>query len=149
MLTSCEKRMRELAMSDTTLTALLGSNPIRWFDRLLQPGYITKGSCVRVTRISTVSNYVQEGPLALEMIRFQIDALDFEAESARAVARAIGDWFTTVSFLSDAQFQSPPAVPRNYPNFQLNQRSTIERPETGAVYYVESQDWRVFNNSNI
>ena len=149
MPTSCEKRMRELAMADAGLMALLGSNPFRWFDRQLPPGYIEKGACMRVTRVSSVSNYVQEGPLALEMIRFQFDAIDFEAEVARDLARALGDWFTTVSFMSDAQFLSPPATPINYPNFQLNQRSSIERPETGAIYYVESQDWRVFNNTNI
>jgi hypothetical protein len=147
---SCEAKMRMLAASDASLQAFFGTPPavFRWFDRQLPPGYIDKGTCMRVRRVSTQSQYVQEGPIAMEMIRFQFDAIDFSPETARAAARALEDWFGTVDFMSDAQFTSPSTTPNQFPNFQINQRSSIEQPLTGAVYYVESQDFRVFNNSN-
>ena len=146
---SLEAKMLLLASGDAALQSFLGVYPVkfRWFDRRLVPGYIGKGTCVVVRRVSTLSSYVQEGPLALEMVRMQLDAIDFSAETARAAARAIQSWFLKVDFMSDVQFQSPPGTPTQWPNFQLNQRSSIEKPETGDVYYVESQDWRVFNNS--
>lgn len=148
MSTSCEVKMRTLAMADPSLQAIFGAGPFRWFDRQLEQGYIQKGACVRVRRISTESTYSQEAPLALEKIRFQFDVLDFSPQVARAGAAAIAAWFTTVDFMHAGQFQSPPTGAIQTANYQINQRSSIEF-QLERECYVETQDFRIMNNPSI
>src|SRR5512147_2511008 len=107
-----EARMRALASADTSLQAFFGAGPFRWFDRALPPNYIQRGTCARVSRVSTVRSYVPETPTrqavsALAQPRVQIDVLDHDPERARSAAAAIRDWLSTVDFSSNVQFASP------------------------------------------
>lgn len=144
-------KMLTLARADATLQGyLLGSNgTFRWFPLQLPKGYIQQGTCVTLRQISTVSHYVQEGPLSLEEVMMQIDIRDFDQMTAQALASYLNNsWFPSVSFLSDAQFLSPPGVPPNFPNFQLSQRSGLDYEIQPQSPWVETLTYRIFNNTN-
>ena len=147
-LITLEEKMRTLAAADAGLQAIFGTGPFRWFFDTLPQGYVQKGSCVRVRRVSTVSNYCMSGPLNVEMVRMQMDFLDLSRSDSQAAALAVGAWMTTVDFMSAAQFTSPPSAPRQFANFQINDRSTLEYQLQTPVY-VEMVDWRIFNNTNV
>lgn len=141
---TCEVKMRTLAAADTSMQAVFGSGPFRWFDRQLQPGYIQSGSCVRVRRVSTVRGYSQQGLQSLDQILFQFDVLNLDSEAARTAAAALIAWLGTVNFASDQQFASPVTTPRQFPNFVVNQRAGME-PRTQPPVYVEITDVRIYN----
>lgn len=147
---SPEAKLRTLAQQDVVLQSFFfTANQIRWFDRQLQPKYINAGSCVRVTRISTIRLYSHETAQRsqqneLAWVRFQIDVLDLDAERARQAANAVTDWLATISLASNAQFSSPVTSPTGYPNQVLGQRAGME-PRTDPPAYVESLDIRVLN----
>lgn len=149
---TAEVKMRTLAQLDATVSSYLldsGNGTFRWFDRQLQPNYIKSGTCVRVLRVSTVFLHAKETPtrtnlLDLEQPRFQLDVLDYNAETARAAASAIKDWLNTVDFSSNAQFASPPTSPSRRPNFILNQRAGMDFSLQPPVY-VETIDFRIFD----
>jgi hypothetical protein len=148
-MTPCEDKMLYLAQRDAGLQALLGGPTIfRWFDRQLLQGQIDLGPCVTVLRVSTQSVYSQSGALANEWIRFQIDCLSLQDPTvARQLAFAVATWFGTVSFMSSAQFLSPPTTPPNFPNFVNGPRAGL-KAQLGKPVYVESLDCRVANNLN-
>ena len=147
-----EQKMRLLASQDAALIAIFGTaggGVFRWQDTQLQPGYIDRGSCVRVLRVSTVYAYGQDGRANFEQILFQIDVLDEDAEVARSAAVALDAWFEKVSFMSGAQFASPPTAPPNYPNFKLNQRHSIDYlVQPPKQPHVEILSYRIWNNLN-
>lgn len=145
-----EVKMRLLASNDPTLQGIFGSSTFRWFGYAQLPqGYINKGTCVRVRRISTVSSYAQEAPVSLEKIRMQFDCMDFNVDSAYAAAKAINAWLTgTADFMNPGQFQSPATGPRQHANYQSNQRIGIETQLEREVYVVMT-DFIIFNDSTI
>src|SRR5689334_2641357 len=84
---SPEVKLRMLAKADTTLQEFFGgpSDLFRWFDTQLLPGYISRGTCARVLRVSTVflqahGTSDRRSLLDMEQPRFQIDVLDFDPE---------------------------------------------------------------------
>lgn len=152
---TAEAKLRTLAYADPTLRGLLcpaspiSSNTFRWFSPDLPQGYIVKGSCVRVFRVSTSSNYEQRGPNPTEWIRFQVDCMDTNDETARALAAAVSTWFSTISIWATNQFDSPVTLPANCPNFQLNVREDfITQTQPPTRVYVVTMDWRVYSNVN-
>jgi hypothetical protein len=142
-------KMRTLAMADATIRGYL-FNPInnvfRWFDTALPQGYIMQGTCVTVRQVSDVQEYTQTAPISLDQVRVQIDVRDRSSVQAKTVANYINSWLGTVSFASDAQFLSPPQTPINCPNFKLLQRSSMDFSITPNPPYVETSDWRIFND---
>lgn len=143
-----ETKLRLLASADATLQGIFGVSNFRWFMYgQLPQGYIQRGVCARIKRVSTSSGYVQEGPLNLERVRFQFDVMSLDPSETFTATKAIADWMQTVDLMSGAQFTSPPTTPTQFPNYQLNQRSWIEAQPEGQVY-VQMTDWLVFNNSN-
>lgn len=149
---TAEVKMRTLAQQDDVLLSFFRSDSngtFRWFDRQLQPGYITQGTCVRVRRVGTVRQYAHETRTRrsvsdMAQPRFQLDVMDYDPERARSAAAAISDWLATVDFSSDAQFASPRTSPTRHPNFVLNQRAGME-PELQPPVYVETLDIRIFD----
>lgn len=147
---TAETKLRTLAQQSAELIPFFFTNSqIRWFDRQLQPDYIVRGSCVRVTRISTVPLYSHEtvtrrSQNRIEPIRFQIDVLDLDAERARSAATAVISWLATIDLSSNSQLSSPITSPSAHPNFLLNQRAGMDyRLKQPA--YVESLDVRIYN----
>lgn len=139
-------------MQDATLRAYLynpADNTFRWFDTQLPPGYINQGTCVTVRQVSTVPLYAQGGRLATDQPRVQIDVRDLDSPKAKKVAGAINDWMGTVSFMDSNQFDSPPTSPPKVANFLLNQRSSQDFNVTPTPAWVETMDWRCFNNLNL
>jgi len=151
---SAEAKLRALAMQDSTMQSYFaevkGSGILfRWFDRQLPPGYINRGTCVRVMRLATLRYYTKETAAARSVNeqtqpRFQIDVLDTDPERGRSAAAAILDWLGTVDLSSDVQFASPPTSPSKHPYVCLNQRAGME-PNSDPPTYVESLDIRIFN----
>ena len=146
------QKMRVLAQPDAVLQGyLLGANnTFRWFDTQLPKGYINQGACVTVQQISSVLDYVQSGPLALEWVRVQVNIWSFDSVQAKQIANYLQNtWFPSVCFTSDAQFQSPPLPAPAAANFKLSQRGVLDFSVQPQSAWVESQDWRVANNTNI
>lgn len=148
---TAEVKIRTLAQTSTALQGFFGedSGIFRWFDRQLAPGYISRGTCARVRRVTTVLRHAKETRTARSVCRqtqplFQIDVLDYDPERARSAVAAISDWLGEVDFSSDAQFASPPTSPKRHPNAVLNQRAGME-PLLQPPVYVETIDVRIFN----
>jgi hypothetical protein len=148
---TAEVAMRTLAAVSTSLQTYFGepSGIFRWFDRQLPPGYISRGTCARVRRVSTVRLYTKETGTARSVNRqsqprFQIDVLDTDPERGRSAAAAICDWLGEVDFSTNAQFDSPPTSPKRHPNAVLNQRAGME-PLPDPPVYVEMLDVRIFH----
>jgi hypothetical protein len=147
-----QQKMRLLAMADTYLQSqLLGSNnTFRWFDTQLPKGYVGQGACVTVQQISSVLDYVQNGPLALEWVRVQVNIWSMDSIQAKNIANYLQNvWFPSVCFTSDAQFQSPPLPPPAAANFKLSQRGWLDASIQPTAAWVEILDYRVANNTNI
>ena len=145
------EKMRLLAMQSSALQAYLYNpvnNTFRFFDTQMPPGYINQGTCVTARQISTVPMYAQSGRLATDQPRVQIDVRDLESAKAKTVAAAVDDWLGTVSFMDSAQFDSPPSTPPSFPNFKLNQRSSQDFTVQPTPPWVETLEWRIFNNLN-
>ena len=145
------EKMRTLAMADATLRGYLYNSlnsTFRWFDTQLQPNYIQQGTCVTARQISAVSINAQKGRLATDQPRVQIDVRDLDSAKAKKVAAAIDDWLGTVSFMSNAQFISPPTTPPNFPNLKLNQRSSQDFDVQPTPAWVETLEYRIFSNLN-
>lgn len=148
-LTPCENKMFSLAQQSAALRAFLaGPTIFRWFDRQITQGQIQVGPCVSLLRVSALYQYAQPGLLATEAILFQIDCLSLtDPEVAKQLAFAVSQWLGTVSFMSNAQFTSPPTTPPNFPNFKISQRSGLKEV-LGTPVWVESLDYRIWNNAN-
>lgn len=146
------QKMRILAMADTVLQSyLLGSNgTFRFFDTQLPKGYINQGACVTVQQVSSLLDYVQQGPLALEWVRVQVNIRSMQSEVAKAIANYLQNtWFPSVCFTSSAQFQSPPLPPPAAANYKLSQRGVLDYSVQPTAAWVETMDFRVANNTNI
>ena len=145
------EKIRLLAMADATLRGYLYNSvngTFRWFDTQLQLGYIMQGTCVTARQVSTVPMYAQGGRLATDQPRVQIDVRDLDSTKAKKVAAAIDDWLGTVSFMSDAQFTSPPTTPPNFACFKLNQRSSEDFAVQPIPAWIETLEYRIFSNLN-
>jgi hypothetical protein len=146
------QKIRTLAAQDATIQEYcLGSNgTLRWFDTQIPKGYIYQGTCVTVQQINDVLTYVQPGPLAMDQVRVQVNIWDLNSASAKTLANyLVMAWFPSVSFMSDAQFQSPPTTPPYCANFKLSQRGVIDYSVQPQPAWVETLDFRLFNNPNI
>jgi hypothetical protein len=149
---TAEVKMRTLAQQDPVLQSFFFTNSqIRWFDTQMPQGYLAIGrTCARVTRVSTIRLYSHEtrehrADNRQELVRFQIDVLDYDSERARSAAKAIIDWLATVAdFSSNAQFGSPVISPTKHPNMVLNQRQGMEA-KTQPPVYVQMLDVRIQN----
>lgn len=144
-------KMFSLARADTVLQGyLLGSNnTFRWFPLQLPKGYIYQGSAVTVRQISTVTEYVQNGPINLEGAQVQIDCRDLDSLKAQALASyLVTRWFPSVCFVTNQQFTSPPTVPGQFPNFRLSQRSDLDYTVQPQPAWVETLTYRIWNNLN-
>ena len=166
---SAELKLYQLASGNPTLQTDLGTSPFRWFDRQLVQGALAMPptpealgySAVRVRRISTIRRYIQgngtytagspatiQPPRALSPLsqpRFQIDVLDFYAETARQVAADVIQFLMSISLASDNQFASPVTMPPNFPCIVLSQRAGMDFQLSKKPAYVESIDCRLFN----
>jgi hypothetical protein len=142
-------KMRTLAMADATLAAALtGTNgTFRWFYVQLPKGYIYQGTCVTVMQVSDVQLYTQQAPINLDQVRVQINVFDLDSIQAQQIANYINSWLATVSFASNAQFLSPPQTPINFPNFKLSQRSGLDYNVQPQPAWVETTDFRIFNDT--
>jgi hypothetical protein len=134
--TSAEIKLRTLALQNAALqNALGGSTPsnFRWFNRQLEQNDIARGlSCV-------------------PLIRFQIDAMDVDSETARQLAQNIKDFMGTVNLCSGGQFNSPLVSPNQNPCFLSNQvAGMIPNPQSrsGPIYY-ERLEFLVYNREDI
>ena len=154
---TAKQKLWTLAKSDAGMRAIFGTNPFRWCDVRLVPGYIPRArgsnapgggtSTVIVRRISTLSTYVMLGQNPLEKIRFQLDVLDLDENICEASAIALINWLGTVDLVSGAQFGSPVTTPPQFPNFNNNRRSGLY-PQPGQVVYAESIDEWVYNDTS-
>ena len=147
-LNSAEAKLRMLASADPTMIADFGSGPFRWFQIQAPQGYIAKGSCVRVRRVSAIYLYAQEGITQAEQVRLQFDVLDKSQDRARDVLNDLCSFIAGVDLMSSAQFASPPSTPTQLANFLLSQRSGIEY-QVEVEIFSWSADWRIWNNMNI
>ncbi len=147
-LNSAEAKLRTLAAADTTMQSFFGSAPFRWFHIQMPQGYITKGSCIRVRRVSAVYTYAQEGITEIEQVRMQLDCLNEDQDAARNALNAVNNFIATVDLMSNAQFASPPTTPTQFPNYRLSERSGIEFQVERQIY-VWSADWRIWNNLSL
>lgn len=147
---TAEARLRLLASADATMQSYFGSGPFRWFNRILPPNYISRGTCVRVTRISTLRYHTHgtetnQSVNELAQPRLQIDVLDYDPERAASAAAAIRDFLSTgVNLSSGEQFASPPTSPRRFPNFFLNELDGIE-PQSDPPVFVRILEVRIFD----
>jgi len=148
-LNSAEAKLRVLASGDATLQTFFGVAPFRWFLVREQPGYIDKGTCIRVRRVSAVYTYAQDGILANENVRIQFDVLDMDQERARNALTALEQWLTTVDLMSGAQFASPPSTPPQFPIFRLSERCTVEVQIKQQQVWIWSADYRIMNNLGV
>jgi len=153
-----EEKLKTLAQQSTALQAYFGNPAIkfRWEFLQLPQGLIPKRpgdqafgggtSSARIQRISTLSNYVQEGPNPLERIRFQVDVYDLNAIVAFNAANAVINWFGTINLVTGQQFGSPVTTPNQFPSIQSNLRPGVD-VQAGTLIYVWSIDEWVYNNT--
>ena len=135
------EKLRDLAKANTGLQAYFGAAGLfRWFSTQLPQGYYPNTSIV-VTRVSTLSSYVQQGPLNQSFIRFQFTVYDPSLPTARAAAKAVIDWLDTISLAENG----PTFV--SHPNFSQNQRETLE-PQLQPPAQVVSFDFKMWNKEN-
>ena len=140
---SAEAKLRTLASADATMVADFGSGPFRWFQVQIPQGYIGKGSCVRVRRVSAVYLYAQEGITQAEQVRLQFDVLDKSQDRARDVLNDLCSFLAGVDLMG-----SPPSTPTQFANFLLSQRSGIEY-QVEVEIFSWSADFRIWNNTSI
>lgn len=142
-------KIRTLAQLDPTLSALFFTGVPRWFKQRIQPGYINKGLCVRVSKPTTVFGYTQYGLMNLNKPLMQFDVMGFDSTAVQAATIAVINWMGTVSFAETNDFDSPSSTPPHSPNFLLNRRSGMEAQEDppGPVF-IETLDFRIYNLEN-
>lgn len=159
---SCEEKLRILAQQNAALAAALTftiapATPPQflWMDRQLAQNALGLRSdnrtCVTVRRVSTVSTPFGNmgNPVGdLQTMRLQLDVIDYNAERARQVATLVTAFMMSISLCWSGAFGSPQTAPSQNPNFLLNERAGMFF-EVQPPAYVETQDWRVFNRSDI
>lgn len=146
------QKIRTLAGQDATILSYCqgSKSTLRWFETQIPKGYIYQGTCVTVQQISDVLLYAQAGPLCADQVRVQINIWDLDSVAAKTLADyLVFTWFPSVSFMSDAQFLSPPTTPPNCPNYKLSQRGVLDYSVQPQPAWVETLDYRIFNNPNL
>lgn len=141
-------RMRLSAFANTALQGYLGTNfqMFRFFDRLLPQGQEALGTCVRVTTVSQITDYLHNGRNPLTQERVQIDIIDADNVRASDAASAVDLWLESANFVDNREFiLSPVRTPGGPPaNFKLNQRGGLY-PAPERMIPVESLDYRIYN----
>ena len=142
---SAEQKFRTLAAANGTITALLGTNPLRWYDVQLPQAQTLPN--VVVQRISTARLQAQDTLLGLgqfSKIRFQFTCRGEGAnqptfEAARAVGAAVIQFLGTVNLTSGANSQPPK------PAYVLGERVGMD-PQTNPptpTYIVDAAVWNL------
>lgn len=159
---SAELKLRTLASNNAALQAALtfpapsGVSAFMWFDRQVAQGDIGTPSqnrtCVTVQRISTADRTIfgnQGGPVQnISQPRFQVNVIDYNAERARRVAKLVTAFMQSISLLDPGEFASPQTAPSQNPNYLLNERAGMLF-QLQPPAYVETQDWRCWNNEGV
>jgi hypothetical protein len=159
---SCEEKLRLLAQQNAALVTALTftiapATPPQflWMDRQLAQNALGVRSdnrtCVTVQRISTDSTRFGNmgNPVGnLQAMRLQLNVIDYNAERARQVASMVTAFMMSISLCWEGAFSSPQTAPSQNPNFLLNERGGMFY-DVQPPAYVETQDWRVFNRSDI
>lgn len=138
--TSPEVKLRTLALLNARLQNDLGgatSDTFRWYNGQLKqneiPKLVVPGTCVRLSRVSTLRELNQTGIMNLSWPRFQIEVLDLDSETARSVANDVIVFLETVDLCSNNEFGSPVLAARQNPCKLLNQIQTmITNPQSPA-----------------
>jgi hypothetical protein len=148
---SCESKLRAAAAANSALVAALtwpnaqGNSTFFWFDRQLVQGalgaIVDGRAAVTVQRISTKRDQANQGSLNTPMssVWLQINCVSYNAEQARTVAQLVTNFMNGLTLLGAAN---------QAPNKLLNERAGMLF-EIQPPAYVETQDWRVFNNENL
>jgi hypothetical protein len=141
-MTSCESKLRSLAMLDTALVADLGPpTAFRWFDRSLPQGQLTQANaCVSVQRLGTLPMYNMGGLTALTRPRLQINVFAYSGERARQIASDVDAFLAGVSLVESPRSGAP--------TLKLDQRSDVLAALEPLVY-VEILDYRVWNREDL
>lgn len=159
---SAEYKLRQLALQNAALVAALtfaapsGASVFMWMDRQIAQGDLGVESqgrtVVTVHRVSTADRTRlgnQGGPVQnISQPRIQINVTDYNAERARQVAHLVILFMRGISLLDPGEFGSPQTSPTQAPNFLLNQRAGMDY-KLQPPAYVETMDWRVWNNESI
>lgn len=142
-------KIRTLAQLDPTLVGIFGAGPFRWFKQRLEPGYIGRGLCVRVSKPTTAYGYTQYGLMNLNRPLMQIEVMGFDSTAVQAAAIAVINWMGTVSFAETNDFDSPATTPPHAPNFLLTRGSGEEaQVDPPGPAWVEILGFRIFNLEN-
>lgn len=154
-----ERKLRILAQASASLQSFFGGGSpavFRWFDLQFPQGFVVSQTSARLQRISTLRQYAHasfpsaqsatgRAPLLnLSMVRFQLDIVATDTETARQAAIAVINWLGTISLASDDAFGSPLTTPPQFPCFVLNQRAGLY-PDTQPPLPVVTLDFRAFN----
>lgn len=136
---SLEAMLRTQALAFPGLTALLGTNPFRWYDTQLRQG--TAFPAVTVQLVSGNETYAFNGRLATGWSRMQFTIWDSDPERARNVEAqltAFLDVFngTGIQGLSE------------YPNSIVMRRQTLFS-ETQPPLFQRINDAQIFSNSTL
>lgn len=154
-------KLRTLALMNAQMVADFGtSKPLpavqfRWFNRQLQPGEVADkvagGTCVTVTRVSTLRPTNMGGIMNLELVRLQLTVYDLDSTVAANVANDVVNFMGTISMCTNSQFQSPPVAPNQNPNFLLNQRQgMVPNPQSpSGPVWTEILDFRCYNRTDL
>jgi hypothetical protein len=144
---SPEVRLRALAMLNTVMLADFGnmSSPLifRWYNQQLnqnQIGQLTPGSCITVTRVSTMRDYNMGGPMSLSQPRLQLDIYDLDSETCRRVADDVITFMATVN-LADALTTHAPCILIN----QMQRMLPNPTSPAGPVW-VQMLEYRIYND---
>ncbi len=143
---SPEVRLRTQAAANAALQADLGTTPFRWFNTQLdQKSLQPNQTCVRLTRVSTTRDSNLGGQSAvgnLSLLRFQIDVLDFDSETARLVANDVIEFMKSVSLC-----QASGAATQN-PCFFVSQSQGMFTPPNPTPWYVRLE-YKLFSYENL
>jgi len=141
MSTSIEIKLRTAAAATSSLTALLGTNPFRWYGPQAAQG--AAQPLVEVFVVDAPPQYSLQALLETCRYRIQFTIWDTDLESARTVERAIIQFLTTFNAYN-AGDSSP--IQRNR---VVNRRSGKSEPQTGSITYWRTLDAMIWNNENL
>ena len=144
MSTPLQARMRTAAAANAGLSALLGSNPFRWFDNQLPQGQTLPA--VVVQQISGSPTYVVTGRLHTGWSRYQFliwggqfDAGDTARMNVEAALMSFLDgWSGAIGITGLVQ----------YPSYVVGQRDSLF-PQTDGPIYQRIVDAMIFSNDSI
>lgn len=139
MATPIENRMRAAAAAFAPLSALIGTNPIRWWDQSLVQG--SPLPAVVVSMITDPPMYVFSGAMPTSYSSMQFILWADDADSLDTLRTAFYD------FLKQFAGAGIPTAPAQG-NFVTEDRD-VDYPKTQPMKYRRRIQARIFNNSNL